>query len=213
MEEATFPSFFEIRTGRTRYRLDDSHSDSPNVHYTFTDQEDDEEFGLYNYGARLYDPLLGKFISPDAIVQAPDDPQTLNRYSYARNNPVIHADPEGRFFIIAAIIGAILGGVTAAIQQGDLDDILKGIAIGALSGAVGGLVGGYVAEWASAFAPGWAAAGMGGAAGGMAGGAANAALTGGNTGQAALIGGVSGGICGSFGIALKDLHWVTRGIL
>ena len=116
-----------------------------NLSYTFTDQEDDDELGFYNYGARLYDPVLGKFLSPDSIVQAPDDPQTLNRYSYARNNPIIYVDPEGNFFIIAAIIGAVLGGVTSAIQGGDFRDILKGIAIGALSGAVGGAVGGYVA--------------------------------------------------------------------
>jgi RHS repeat-associated protein len=67
----------------------------PSFNCTFTDQEDDDELGFYNYGARLYDPVLGKFLSPDSIVQAPDDPQTLNRYSYARNNPLYYNDPTG----------------------------------------------------------------------------------------------------------------------
>jgi RHS repeat-associated protein len=43
----------------------------PDVFYTFTGQEDDDDLGLYNYGARLYDPLLGRFISPDSIVPDP----------------------------------------------------------------------------------------------------------------------------------------------
>ena len=51
---------------------------------------------LWNiHGARYYDPVLGRFITPDTIVQAPYDPQTLNRYAYCRNNPVKYIDPTG----------------------------------------------------------------------------------------------------------------------
>ncbi|HUL38610.1 MAG TPA: RHS repeat-associated core domain-containing protein [Thermodesulfobacteriota bacterium] len=67
----------------------------PDVHYTFTDQEDDDDLGLYNYGARLYDPVIGKFISPDTTVPDPNNPQSLNRYSYALNNPLRYIDPTG----------------------------------------------------------------------------------------------------------------------
>jgi len=63
--------------------------------YKFTDQELDTESGLYNYDARLYDPVIGRFISPDSIVPRPFDPQSLNRYSYCRNNPLIYTDPTG----------------------------------------------------------------------------------------------------------------------
>jgi RHS repeat-associated protein len=63
--------------------------------YKFTDQELDSETGLYYYGARYYDPAIGRFISPDSIVPDPSDPQSLNRYSYVRNNPLIHVDPDG----------------------------------------------------------------------------------------------------------------------
>ena len=45
--------------------------------------------------ARYYDPLIGRFISADTIVQAPSDPQTLNRYAYTRNNPLRYTDPTG----------------------------------------------------------------------------------------------------------------------
>ncbi len=52
--------------------------------------------GLYNYGARMYDPLWGRFISPDSYVQSLDA-EGLNRYSYVRNNPTSMVDPTGNF--------------------------------------------------------------------------------------------------------------------
>ncbi len=67
----------------------------PGVHYTFTGQEWDDETGLYNYGARLYDPLLGRFISPDTIISKPRKLQAFNRYSYVLNNPLKYIDPSG----------------------------------------------------------------------------------------------------------------------
>jgi RHS repeat-associated protein len=63
----------------------------------YTDQEWDAEAGLYNYDARLYDPVIGRFISADSIVPRPFDPQSLNRYSYCRNNPLIYTDPTGHY--------------------------------------------------------------------------------------------------------------------
>ncbi|MFO0701154.1 MAG: RHS repeat-associated core domain-containing protein [Nitrospira sp.] len=48
--------------------------------------------------ARYYDPRLGRFVSPDTIVPDLGDPQSLNRYSYARNNPLLYTDPTGHFF-------------------------------------------------------------------------------------------------------------------
>ena len=67
----------------------------PDVFYTFTDQEDDDELGLYKFKARLYDPVLGRFISPDSKVPNPEDLQSLNRYSYCLNNPLRYIDPSG----------------------------------------------------------------------------------------------------------------------
>ncbi len=72
-----------------------THSGATLTNYKYTDQELDPETGLYNYGARYYDPMIGRFISPDPIVQAPFNPQSLNRYSYCINSPLMYVDPSG----------------------------------------------------------------------------------------------------------------------
>jgi RHS repeat-associated protein len=71
------------------------HTGTEVSNYKFTDQELDPETGLYNYDARLYDPVVGTFISPDPTVPRPFDPQSLNRFAYARNNPLRYIDPTG----------------------------------------------------------------------------------------------------------------------
>jgi RHS repeat-associated protein len=60
----------------------------------FTGQRQDNT-GLYYYGARYYDPEIGRFISADTIVSSPANPQSLNRYSYCLNNPLKYIDPSG----------------------------------------------------------------------------------------------------------------------
>ena len=54
--------------------------------------------GLYFYNARYYDAALGRFISPDPLVQAPYNSQSLNRFSYVINNPLVYTDPSGLIF-------------------------------------------------------------------------------------------------------------------
>ena len=84
--------FFPFGTYRVNIDYDASF---PDVFHTYTGQEEDDELGLYNFKARLYDPVIGRFISPDSIVPDPDNPQSLNRYSYCRNNPLAYTDPSG----------------------------------------------------------------------------------------------------------------------
>jgi RHS repeat-associated protein len=50
--------------------------------------------GLTHLGARLYDPLIGRFISADPVAD-PMDPQQMQGYSYANNSPVSNSDPTG----------------------------------------------------------------------------------------------------------------------
>ena len=77
--------------------------------------------GLYFYNARYYDPQLGRFTQPDSIVQNPSDPQTLNRYSYCRNNPLRYVDPTGykfslkKLFQVVAIVAAVVASVATIV--------------------------------------------------------------------------------------------------
>jgi RHS repeat-associated protein len=61
----------------------------------FTGQRLDSGTGLYYNGARYYDPSLGRFISPDMVVPTFENPQSFNRYSYVKNNPLKYIDPTG----------------------------------------------------------------------------------------------------------------------
>ncbi|MGA2280262.1 MAG: toxin TcdB middle/N-terminal domain-containing protein [Verrucomicrobiota bacterium] len=65
------------------------------VSHRFTGQVFDGETGLYYFNARYYDPELGRFIQPDTVIPDFSDPQSYNRYSYCRNNPLRMTDPTG----------------------------------------------------------------------------------------------------------------------
>lgn len=61
----------------------------------YTDHEHVDNLGIIHMNGRVYDPVLGRFLSPDPVVQAPYDGQSLNRYAYVRNNPLRYWDPTG----------------------------------------------------------------------------------------------------------------------
>jgi RHS repeat-associated protein len=61
----------------------------------YTDHEHLDNVGIVHMNGRVYDPVLGRFLSPDPVVQAPYDTQGLNRYAYVRNNPLRYTDPSG----------------------------------------------------------------------------------------------------------------------
>ena len=63
----------------------------------FTGHEHLDAFKLINMNGRIYDPALGRFLSPDNYVQAPDFTQSYNRYSYCMNNPLMFTDPSGMY--------------------------------------------------------------------------------------------------------------------
>jgi RHS repeat-associated protein len=61
----------------------------------FTGHEHLDAFGLINMNWRMYDPVLGRFLGDDPIIQAPDFSQSFNLYSYCVNNPLANIDPSG----------------------------------------------------------------------------------------------------------------------
>lgn len=64
--------------------------------YVFTNYYRDVEAEGNDYAqARTYVGGLGRFSSPDPISGSISDPQSLNRYSYVRNQPIMLSDPFG----------------------------------------------------------------------------------------------------------------------
>ncbi len=61
----------------------------------FTSHEHLDKFGLINMNCRMYDPVLGRFLSPDNFVQNPLSTQNYNRFTYRLNNPLKYIDPSG----------------------------------------------------------------------------------------------------------------------
>ncbi|XP_039447647.1 uncharacterized protein LOC120426908 [Culex pipiens pallens] len=79
------------------------------VAFQYTGQEFDEETGLYNYHARLYDPELGRFYQTDPQEEFPSP------YKYAGNSPVMNTDPDGELaFLLVCIVAAVFGAYLAA---------------------------------------------------------------------------------------------------
>ena len=63
----------------------------------YTGHEHLDGFGLINMNGRMYDPVIGRILSPDNFVQDPTNTQSYNRYSYCLNNPLRYTDPSGWF--------------------------------------------------------------------------------------------------------------------
>ena len=72
-------------------------ADSPSIpdRFLFAGEDYEVETGLIYLRNRYYDPEIGRFISPDPIFGDITNPQALNPYVYANNNPVNFRDPLG----------------------------------------------------------------------------------------------------------------------
>jgi RHS repeat-associated protein len=82
----------------------------------FTGHEMLDQAGLIHMRARLYDPLLGRFIQADSMVED-DATQGLNRYSYCLNNPLSRTDPTGNLSF-RQVLGAAVGIAASILSFG-----------------------------------------------------------------------------------------------
>ena len=119
--------------------------------YLFSTKEFDRRSGLYYFGARYYDPEIGRWLTPDPLgfVNGP------NMYAYVDNNPINEIDPYGLFSWNRgwreAIKGVVKGG-TAGWLLGQFGGPLvpytgpEGAGLGALLGGAGGFINGAWAD-------------------------------------------------------------------
>lgn len=87
---------------------------------------------MVNMDGRMYDPYLGRFLSPDPYVQAPDNTQSLNRYAYCLNNPLSYTDPTG-FSWIGNFFSAAIG-IAVSIETGGFGGTIWGVMASAACG-------------------------------------------------------------------------------
>jgi len=95
----------------------------------FTGHEHIDHAGIVHMNGRIYDPVLGRFLQADPVVQAPDNSQNLNRYTYVLNNPLSYTDPSGFFF---KSIGNFIGKFWQPILAIAVTVVSAGVATGAL---------------------------------------------------------------------------------
>lgn len=146
----------------------------------FTGHEHLAELGLIHMNGRLYDPVLGRFLQPDPIIQAPHNAQSHNRYSYVLNNPLSFTDPSG-FSAWTRFRAPILAIAAAVTMQYYLMPYLLAGAVA--SGAITAGTANFIGVVASGFA-----------SGGISGGNIQSAL------QGAFTAGLTFGLASEFGL-------------
>ncbi|MEL6133767.1 MAG: RHS repeat-associated core domain-containing protein, partial [Bacteroidota bacterium] len=135
-----FTQSFPANTGNTHNLQDPSRG--------FTFHEHLEIGDFIHMNARVYDPSLGKFLSPDQFIQFGDNLQSYNRYTYVLNNPLILTDPSGNI-----AVGFIIGGLVAGfIASTVTSQILSSLGINGVANALISAAAGFAASFAVAAA-------------------------------------------------------------
>ncbi|MRU49474.1 Insecticide toxin TcdB middle/N-terminal region [Pseudomonas gessardii] len=92
----TYEEYFPY--GGTSFIAGDNATDVQLKRYRYAGKERDEVTGLYYFGARYYQPSIGRWLSADP--SGPDD--GLNLYCYVGDNPIIFSDPNGMLRVLVA---------------------------------------------------------------------------------------------------------------
>lgn len=104
----------------------------------YTGHEQLDNIGLVHMNARLYDPMLGRFLSPDPMVKYPQSTQGFNRYSYTDNNPLSRVDFSGYGWLSKTWKKFWNNGGR------EFTAIAAGIALSYINPALGGFVSSYI---------------------------------------------------------------------
>jgi RHS repeat-associated protein len=86
--------------------------------YGFTGKEYEAETGLSYFGARYYDPKIGRFVSEDPAEGDLNNPQTFNKYAYALNNPIKMIDPNGKYPVTSEVTDLLAGSTLISHMEG-----------------------------------------------------------------------------------------------
>ena len=135
LQELSFDAWGNRRNPAT-WRAFNGTPPTPLFDRGFTGHEHLYAFSLINMNGRIYDPGIGRFLSPDPVLQFPNFTQGLNPYAYALNNPLRFVDPDGYSLagqiiattlvialsggnpILGALIYSVVMTIDHAIEQG-----------------------------------------------------------------------------------------------
>ncbi|MFD5905604.1 ricin-type beta-trefoil lectin domain protein [Streptomyces microflavus] len=115
-------------------------------HAGFLGATRDDSSGYTPLGARLYDPVVGRFLSADPVLDLAD-PLQSNGYAYAHNNPVTLSDPTGLSVTLtasetaAALSGAGLSAAQVSQAQAAMGRSLTSVILSAAWGALKDFIG------------------------------------------------------------------------
>ena len=175
--------------------------DEIGFNHGFTGHEMLPQFGLIHMDGRVYDPAIGRFLSPDNYVQLPENSQSFNRYSYCINNPLKYTDPSGQNFLVALAINV---GVSMFCAAAEGQNIWKAAAFGALGSGLSYGIGAAFGHAAGGFGNELLRAGAHGISGGV-----QSALQGGS-----FYSGFAGGVLASMaGSGAQWAGWSDAGIV
>lgn len=152
VQELSYDAWGNLRNPETQALYDIGQEPELFLGRGYTGHEHLAVFGLINMNGRLYDPVLGRFLSPDPFIQVGDFGQNFNSYSYCLNNPLIYIDQNGQWFLIDDLVAAIIGGVVNVVVnvvQGNVHSVGQGFALFG-AGVVSGVVTIYVGPIAGA---------------------------------------------------------------
>jgi RHS repeat-associated protein len=218
IERLSFDAWGERRDATTQisYRASDTdpfRTSAKDHDRGYTGHEQLDDSGLIHMNGRIYDPELGRFLSPDPVVQIPEYSQNFNRYSYVLNNPLNATDPSGFSFISKAFskIGSFIKENWRTIVV-----IVVAVAAWYFAPAILGAFGAPASITATGSAATIGGVAAQGAVAGFISGGFNAAINGGDVGdvlRGAVMGGASGAL---FGAASGTSGWggiAVRGLI
>jgi RHS repeat-associated protein len=155
----------------------------------FTIHEHLDEMGVIHMNGRIYDPLIGRFMSADPFIPDASNLQAHNRFAYVYNNPLKFTDPDGfkpfwkkKWFkkLFAIAVGYFTGGLVnnlMGLTNWAAAGTYSATQIAVTSGAVGGLTTGLISS--------------------------------GGDLKAGLLGAFSGGLFGGIGAIGKAAEWTS----